>query len=208
MTNQSGHNMDERTVKVNRIKLLAVFAVALVPLFVAVLMYFAGWAVPTGKTNKGNLIWPPVPLTEVQPNLEADDKPNETKWLLMLSGGTHCDQVCTDLLHTMRQVNVAMGRELDRVDRLIISAVDQESLAEIQKEYPKLSAMHFSKERVRALQKEAQKNGAKLSSDSSVVWTVWLVDPIGNVILQYTQDHDGYDMIHDLKKLLKLSNIG
>jgi len=208
MTNQSGHSMDERTVKVNRIKLVAVFAVALVPLFMAVLMYFAGWAVPTGKTNKGNLIWPPVPFTEVQPELKADDKPIETKWLLMLSGGTYCDKVCSNLLHTMRQVNVAMGRELDRVDRLIISAIDQESLTEIQKEYPKLVAMRFSEERIRALQSEAKKNGANITSDSAVLWTVWLVDPIGNVIIQYTQEHDGYDMIDDLKKLLKLSNIG
>lgn len=198
---------ETRDVKVGRLKLLAVFAVAILPLLLAVGMYFGGWALPTSKTNKGNLVWPPVMLPEVQPSLEHAQDHLETKWLLLLSGHDSCEQSCQQLLHTMRQVNVAMGRELDRVERVILSDLSARELGDIQSSYPKLKSHSFNLQQLKTLQQDAAQNGAQFESEA-VVWTIWLVDPIGNVVVQYTQSHDGYDMIDDLKKLLKLSNIG
>jgi len=37
---------------------------------------------------------------------------------------------------------------------------------------------------------------------------VFLVDPLGNIMMYYTPTHSGKDLLKDLQKLLKASQIG
>ena len=54
-----------KTIRLNRIKLLGLFAIVFVPMVAATSMYFGGWGIPTGSTNNGELIWPPVNIAEL-----------------------------------------------------------------------------------------------------------------------------------------------
>ncbi len=211
----AGLKMDARTVKLNRLKLIAIFAVAVIPVILAMVMYFGGVAIPSAKTNKGNLIWPPVPIdalgassTLSQQNSVKETILNSKKWTLMVTGGSVCDEQCMALIHTVRQVNVSMAKNMDRVSRVLVSGLAGEAIVAIEQSYPQMVTHQIISEQIKAFQAQAQAKGAVFQGADNTPWTVWIVDPLGNVIVQFTDAHDGYDMIHDLKKLLKLSNIG
>jgi hypothetical protein len=202
--------MDPKQVNRNRLKLLGVFGIALVPVIAAAVMYFGGVALPTGKTNKGNLLLPPMVLSEQSAisSLLSDDIKKEGLWVLMLTGTGECIDVCLERLHTLRQVNVAMGRELSRVGRFYVGDMTDNDQQVVLSDYPKLKFYNASASALEILEQQAvEKSGLKPESIESN-WNVWLIDPLGNVVLQYGLENDGYDMIGDLKKLLKLSNIG
>ena len=203
-------SMDPKQVNRNRLKLLGVFGIALVPVIAAAVMYFGGVALPTGKTNKGNLLLPPMVLSEQSAisSLLSDDIKKEGLWVLMLTGAGECIDVCRERLHTLRQVNVAMGRELSRVGRFYVGDMTDNDQQVVLSDYPKLKFYNASASALEILEQQAvEKSGLKPESIESN-WNVWLIDPLGNVVLQYGLENDGYDMIGDLKKLLKLSNIG
>lgn len=203
-------SMDPKQVNRNRLKLLGVFGIALVPVIAAAVMYFGGVALPTGKTNKGNLLLPPMVLSEQSAisSLLSDDIKKEGLWVLMLTGTGECIDVCLERLHTLRQVNVAMGRELSRVGRFYVGDMTDNDQQVVLSDYPKLKFYNASASALEILEQQAvDKSGLKPESIESN-WNVWLIDPLGNVVLQYGLENDGYDMIGDLKKLLKLSNIG
>ncbi|TNC81415.1 MAG: hypothetical protein C9356_08780 [Oleiphilus sp.] len=187
----------------SQLKLLGIFAVATVPVIAAFVMYFGGIAIPGNTTNKGHLLWPPAEISVLgkYENSASAIIAQEQKWFLMLSGNGACSEQCLDLLHAMRQVHVSMGRELERVGRMLVGVTDQQGT--LLKQYPKL--------KMAVLDPSMQGRVAPLLSDGEVsadAWVIWLVDPLGNVLLRYDAEHTGYDMISDLKRLLKLSNIG
>ncbi len=201
--------MDRTTVNKNRLKLLAIFGVALLPVLLAFAMYFGGWAIPQDKTNKGNLLWPPVELNLLdRSSLSAQValQEGEAKWSLMLTGAGVCNALCRERLHELRQVNIAMGREHERVGRVLAADLSATQWQELEQEYPALLGLRVDQQTLTQFTSEATSVGAQPVAGEA--WQVWLVDPLGNVILQYTSAHDGYDMMDDLKRLLKLSKIG
>jgi hypothetical protein len=202
--------MDPKQVNRNRMKLLGVFGVALIPVIAAAVMYFGGIALPTGKTNKGNLLWPPIVLSEqnaISPAVN-DVIVQDGLWVLMLTGKGDCTDTCLERLHTLRQVNVAMGKELDRVGRVYVGEMSAETKMNLASTYPKLKIFESSASNLITFKNQAINSSGVAPQSIESSWNIWLVDPLGNVILQYGLDNDGYDMKGDLKKLLKLSNIG
>jgi hypothetical protein len=37
---------------------------------------------------------------------------------------------------------------------------------------------------------------------------LWIVDPLGNLVLRYPPETNGKDVLNDLRQLMKISNIG
>jgi cytochrome oxidase Cu insertion factor (SCO1/SenC/PrrC family) len=184
----------------NQVKLLGIFAIAGIPVLLAVFMYFIGFAIPSGKTNKGVLLPSPLALSDL--GFEQDSRGlypvTDGKWVILQTGFDSCDQSCMEMLYSARQVNVLMGREQERVARLFVSQGDALS-AEHKEQYPQL-VVHPSTANLDEFYEKADlKDNA---------WHLWVVDPNGNIILRYDASHNGYDLRDDLKKLLKLSNIG
>ncbi len=187
----------------NQIKLLAIFAVAGVPVIVAMLMYFGSFAIPTGKTNKGELIVPALSLSAFGLQATNDGLYEETqgKWLLIQTGSGECETICQDMAHTARQVNILMAREQGRVARVFMTSDEQIYRRTLAQDYPELQYLPIEDKVQAALP-------GIINSEADSTWQLWISDPLGNVILHYDTTHSGYDLKDDLKKLLKLSNIG
>lgn len=187
----------------NQIKLLAIFAVAGVPVIVAMLMYFGSFAIPTGKTNKGELIVPALSLSAFGLQATNDGLYEETqgKWLLIQTGSGECETICQDMAHTARQVNILMAREQGRVARVFMTSDEQIYRSTLAQDYPELQYLPIDDKLQAALP-------GIINSEADSTWQLWISDPLGNVILHYDTTHSGYDLKDDLKKLLKLSNIG
>jgi hypothetical protein len=201
---------DAHAIRRNQLKLLGIFAVALVPVALAFVMYFGGWAVPSDKTNKGNLIWPPADIATLS-TLQAEGSVALTqqiqesgKWMILITGIGPCDTQCEELVHLTRQVNIAMGKEAHRVGRLLVSTNAVADLTRLDDTAAPVRLHHASESAIQSFQQRTAELGAKPDAN----WQIWLVDPLGNVPIQYGTTHTGYDMIDDLKRLLKLSQIG
>jgi len=223
---------NNKTVRKNQLKLLGLFAIVFVPMATATSMYFGDWGIPTGSTNKGELIWPPMSISDLnasdnqgQPLSryfsldEPDARPlkwdmlteehseeiSESQWVLLVTGNDVCNERCQQALYTVRQVNTALGKESERVFRVLASSAELgDSRTELTKQYPRLSLASMNTDDLKSFAKDHFENIETVTND----WNIWVVDPLGNVILRYEADRHGKDILKDMKRLLKLSNIG
>ncbi len=180
--------------KSNRFTLYAVFAVTAVPLVIAMIMYFNLWAVPEGRTNFGELLLPPEQLQDAQlqgaDQLEWSQEQADKRWLMVYVTQQECLESCAEAIHLIRQIHVALGKEAHRVTRLVVNQQGQDE-AQLVIDYPALIQL-------KSLAPDTFINGQG----------IYLVDPLGNIMMHYGVDFVGKELLKDLKKLLKTSNIG
>ena len=180
--------------KTNRFTLYAVFGVTAVPLMIAMVMYFNLWAVPDGRTNFGQLLLPPNQLQQTQLVDEKDlpwsQEEADRRWLVVYLTPQACDQACQEATHLLRQINIALGKEAHRVTRVFVNQKGPAN-PQLTEQYPAL---------------------LQLTSQSPEFFElgqgIYLVDPLGNIMMYYSYDFVGKELLKDLKKLLKNSNIG
>ena len=144
-------------------------------------------------TNNGTLIQPTINLSSV---LEG----TQPKWRLLFVLPEYCDQQCENALFSINQVWLALGKEADRAQALVL---------------------YNEKSDGNALQKLSEYENVKTLSvdetDLKLLETrnVYIVDTLNNAMLFYRMDSDrktavmeSRNMLADIKKLLKLSRIG
>lgn len=180
--------------------LAALFVLPLVASFV--LYYGLHWA-PAGSVNHGELIQPVralsrVSLKDVQ-GATVDDV-FEGYWTLVYVGDGGCDAACREALIFMRQTRLSLNQEMTRVHRVFLttgSAVDARFL---QAEHPGLVALDASGAEGQALL-------AKFAFEQRAN-SLFIVDPLGNLMMRYDVHLPPKGLLTDLKKLLQLSHIG
>lgn len=173
--------------------LLAVLFIA--PLAAAWLLYFGGdgWR-PSGSAAHGELIEPVVALPTA-------GSPFGDVWALTVTADTRCMAACADALVTIRQVRLSLGKEIDRIGRVLLIRRDPVLTTEIARDHPGLRIIDA-------------RGGAAADwraqfpdHDDDGAW-VYLVDPLGNLMMRFPAGIDPGDMREDLKRLLRLSRIG
>ena len=182
-----------------RSKLLIVFGVFVVPVVAAYLAYF-GWR-PAGHSNYGDLL-KAAPLQQTM-GKTLDDKPFNLealrgKWVMVYVGEARCDADCAQQLYFMRQTRITQGKEQSRIERLWVLSDAGSPDAMLLREYPGLHVWRPS-EAAFVEQFPAGKNRAG---------HIYLIDPLGNLMLRFPEHPDAKGMMKDLKLLLKASQIG
>jgi hypothetical protein len=183
---------------------LLVASIFFVPVIVVFVMYYGGLWSPSGTSAKGELIAPARPL-EVAGLRLPDGKPAgieafQGKWSLIYIGDGACDEACRTALTYGRQTRLAVGKDMDRVQRLFLPTANCCSKEYLDREQLGLVVLDASSP-------DAQKLLAQFPGDRAK--TLFIVDPHGNLMMR----HDAAqvinkDLLTDLKKLLKLSHIG
>ncbi len=191
----------------NRLYLLALFGVFFVPMLVAMWMYFgAGSWLTTQKQNHGVLIQPPRPLNEF--SLTADNATTWTqekfldKWTLLYLSDGSCDLYCEASLFKMRQVQLSLGRDGSRIQRKYFSIgknLNKKGLQEIFARYPNMQNAWFDPAVFRIQLPQFQ----DLHKHS-----IYIIDPLGNLMMVYSKHATSKGIKKDLKRLLKVSRIG
>lgn len=186
---------------------LILFAVGFGPMILATVMFYTGWLNPDGYSNKGELVSPAYPVAELDLRdpggepLEARFGPEVTDpdWLMLVVAG-NCETDCEELLYLARQVNVALGKNADRVSRAAyLKQVPTDLDNRWSEEYPSMQRLQSA---------GGQVSGWPPGVNPEEKPQILLVDPFGNVMMRYTTEHSGKNMLEDLKHLLKLSQIG
>lgn len=180
-----------------RAKLLALIAVFLLPIAASVIAYNFADLKPTA--NYGELIAPPLPVP-TQRFTTPEGRPFAFrelagKWVLVAAGSADCDAACAGKLATMRQARQAMGRNAERVERVLV--------VEGNRPPPAAVLEPFSGTRI-ALTGDVPA-AQRIASDPA---HIYLVDPNGNVMMRWPAAPDGRRMVKDLERLLKASQIG
>ncbi len=211
MTPNSQENpMLEKTKTKSRFTLLSIFAIALVPMVLASYMYFNHVLVPSARTNHGTLILPPLDFNELNLSdingriITTDDL--EGKWAMLIVSSGSCLETCQANLYKARQVNIALHKESHRVERYYVDAgIEKASgLKEADRlKYPQLKLVSADRFQLKAyLDKNLDANAALKEN------YIFITDPVGNVMMYYSPEQSGKDLLEDLQRLLKVSKIG
>jgi cytochrome oxidase Cu insertion factor (SCO1/SenC/PrrC family) len=194
----------------SRTQLWLLVGLFFVPLVAAFVMYygFSGWR-PPGSTNKGDLITPARPL-EVGVLLNPQDQPLDEdllqgKWSLIYIGNGQCDTRCREALTLMRQTRLALNDDAARVQRIFLATEACCDVAYLDAEHEGLIA-------ARADEASDREFLATFPTYQDVpveiAGRIYIVDPLGNLMMSYAPNAPQKALLEDVRKLLKLSHIG
>jgi hypothetical protein len=186
-----------------RWKLFAVLAVCASPLIASYFMYYV--VKPSGRTNYGALIDPrTVPMPEMATRTVGGDPVTlqslAGKWIMLKVGGSDCAQACQDQLFTMRQLRTMQGKERDRVERVWL-ITDEEPLETM------LLRVNDGTRMLRA-PKEVLYKWLPVEAGGNPEEHIYMIDPLGNLMMRFPKNPDPAKMKKDIGKLLKASSIG
>ena len=155
---------------------------------------------PSGKSY-GELITPPVALNipELQ---DAQAKPFaaknwQKKWNIVTINRGACDDACQARTHLLGNVRLTLDKDTKRVQQIMLIAneIKAEALADLQQKNPALIILTG-----RAAAQLADKL-EQLSKPQAIL----LVDPLGNLMMQYPQNFEPKGLRSDLVRLIKSS---
>ncbi|MBM0104159.1 hypothetical protein JM946_05355 [Steroidobacter sp. S1-65] len=177
------------------------------PLALAFILYYGLDVRPHGSTNKGDLIHPPVTLPEVELPAMADQKlaadALRGKWSMVYIGDGACDDRCRQALTLMRQTRLALGDDLPRVQRVFLVSANCCDRPYLEAEQSGLLLGRIDNPEGQTLL-QTFPDAARAPG----LGRIYLVDPLGNLMMKYEPDAPQKGLLEDLKKLLKLSHIG
>jgi cytochrome oxidase Cu insertion factor (SCO1/SenC/PrrC family) len=190
---------DERPVHRGRLSFFLIAAVAIAPIAGGYALYY--WWRPATFTNYGQLI-PPTLIGDV--GLRQADGTEfrlnafKGKWVFLTVDSGVCDQLCRQKLYKIRQVRLTQGKDMDRIERVWLVDDDASPSSAITAEY----------EGTRIVSARGSALLSRLPGDASVRDNIYIVDPLGNLMMRYPSDADPSKIKRDVTKLLKASRIG
>jgi cytochrome oxidase Cu insertion factor (SCO1/SenC/PrrC family) len=202
----------QRGFLTSRQALVLLGLIFLAPTFVAWVMHHSteeGWQ-PEGTTNQGNLVHPARPL-QMPADMATDGVSLQDylqgKWTLLYIGDADCDETCRNDLYKIRQVRVAQNENMKRVQTLFLLNADgipDELAGFLAQEHKDMTVVLLSTAHAAAITPRFQVDETPVMGAERV----YIVDPLGNLMMYYQPDADARGMLKDLQKLLKYSKIG
>ena len=165
-------------------KVLLIGLVCAAPLVFGTLAYVYKWDVGSAA-NYGELI-PPRPLSG--PPFDR----LRGKWLLVAVDSAACDAWCEKKLYYLRQLRRAQGKDMDRVVRLWVVTEGGAPRAELLQAFEGTEVFHANHAFVHRF-------------PGNAVDYLYLVDPLGNLMMRWPRDADPSKMLKDLQRLLKVA---
>ncbi len=184
-------------------RLLLLAGVFLVPMLLASWLYYvAGWQ-PPSSISRGELIQPPRPLPKLSLPLAAGTHAAEPlfrkHWSLVYLGEGACDATCQLALQRMGQAHLALDKDASRLRRVFLYHGRCCDEAWLRDQPAGLLAVAL-----------AGPQGAQLQAIFAGLdaGQVFVVDPLGNLMMSYAAETPAGEMLKDLERLLRLSQIG
>ncbi|MFK7967348.1 MAG: SCO family protein [Burkholderiaceae bacterium] len=212
----------------NKRVLLLLAAVCIAPVVASYTAYY--FLPPEGRTNYGDLVNPQVDTRSLETSPLADTLPVDEKarlgldtplapktpdvtagetvslndwrgrWLMVLVAPAACDSACQTNLYNMRQVRLTTGKHRDRVQRLWLVTDDVSPAADLLKQHAGMVTARVAPATARSLFQPA--------TGQQPVDHIFLIDPLGNLMMRFPAQTDPSKMKKDINKLLKASRIG
>ncbi|SFP40839.1 Cytochrome oxidase Cu insertion factor, SCO1/SenC/PrrC family [Nitrosomonas cryotolerans] len=189
---------NEVVQKTNRRKLLILILLMCAPVVVSYLLYFFEFR--PGSINYGELI-----AVNKLSGSGVNQKDNTIfrmrdlrgKWIMMTVDSGNCDEACQTKLYHMRQVRLVQNKEKHRVERLWLIDDDISPETELAEKYEGTFFVNTKDSDLldaippRELQRKY----------------IYLIDPLGNLMMRYPEGADPTKMGKDIKRLLHVSQL-
>lgn len=208
-----------------RLKAAALILMVVIPITLATWAFQI--AVESGAvfntTNNGNLINPPVDITaldmreadgELQfrsfeeriEDVDADDYVPDP-WLMVIVSARPCQAQCLDRVRGLRQLHVTLGGDMPRLRRYFLHAqpspLPEELRSRLRENFPSMGLSFGDSQRIESGLSEG---GVALDLQEDLY--VFIVDPVGNVMMYYDSSHGLQEIQDDLERLLEFSSLG
>jgi hypothetical protein len=178
---------------------LAILALCAAPVVAAWLAYFV-WP-PASRSNYGELVEPrPLPDPQLERAAGGPFRLSALrgKWLLVQVDRAGCAAACRRKLLYMRQLRLTQGKDMERIERVWLVTDDASIDPALLREF---EGTHVLRTGTSGLPEQFP--AARDPADH-----IYLVDPLGNLMLRYGSDPDPDGMRRDLSRLLRASRIG
>lgn len=189
------------TIRYGRLKMLLIFAVCASPVLLGTLAYWFYRSEST--TNYGSFIEPQRQAV----GLESF----RGKWVMFTIDSPQCDEFCAKRLYLMRQLRLTQGKDKDRLERVLLLSEPGKAefltsgVESLEKVHEGMHQLFLdADQRARLLGIEGQTPSTDKTADKGI----YLVDPLGHVMMRFPDDPDPSRMKKDLGKLLKWSRVG
>ena len=178
--------------------LLLVVALLILPFAIGGGLYAWGWR-PAGAASHGELLTPPRPVPALA---DTAGKPVgkaafENHWTIIVAGSGPCEAACRQWIAATRQVHVALYKQMPRVQRAWVTdrpGADPAPLLAIQPDLHPLVATGA--------------DAAAAFDLGTAGHRVFVVDPLGQIILRYAPDADPKAVLKDMDRLLRYAWAG
>lgn len=192
----SGQNPKPAAARKGNLPLYLILLVSVAPFVGSIALYLL-WR-PDSFVNYGDLV-EATPLAEVTvtqtDGTEFRFADLRGKWVYMMADASNCDDHCRQKLYFMRQVRLTQGKEQHRIERLWLVTDGGQPAAELAEEYAGTQQVLLAD---RALL-------ARLPATGEVSDHIFVVDPVGNLMMRYARDPDPSRMKRDIARLLRVS---
>jgi hypothetical protein len=178
----------------SRRTLYLIATIVLAPIVASYVIYY--FFPREARVNYGTLL-PTAPAPAID-GTRTDGSPFrledlQGRWVLLGIGRGECAADCERILYATRQARTMQGKDQDRVVRAWLSAGDAVPSA-ILAQHPDLVV--------------ARVPATALDRMPGDAGPLYLIDPLGNLVLRYPVDPDIRGIANDLERLLKASRIG
>jgi len=177
------------------------------PVALAYIMFF--FVDVKSFVNHGEILNPIVHIESFKLRDESDEliaKDELTyKWRLISFLGKDCDEECETRLYDTRQIHTSLAKNQHRLMRMFVHLEPAgASLTKLMEQtHPNVIHVNGDADAITDALGTNIRDGVGIMNNET-----YIMDPMGNVMMRFTQEQPNKEFLYDLKKLLKASQIG
>ncbi len=179
-------------------KLLILFALLCAPILISYFLHFSGYR--PGSVNYGELIeireFKGMGVNQVD-NVIFRTRDMHGKWIMLMVDSGNCNEACQEKIYHMRQIRTVQNTEMHRVERVWL----------IDDDVPVDPALIEEFEGTFFVNSQGSELLADIPAEESNRNHIYLVDPIGNLMMRFPENADPSLIVNDVKRLLHVSQL-
>jgi hypothetical protein len=185
--------------KSNRRKFVLLLVLLFSPVVISYTLFFMGYR--PGSVNYGDLI----EIEKLTGSAGVTQDTNKIlrikdlhgKWVMLTIDSGNCDEACQLKLYYMRQVRTMQNKEMNRIERLWLVDDNEKADPELLKNY---EGTLFVNARDSELLEQ-------IPTQESRRKHIYLIDPMGNLMMRFPENLEPRKMSDDIKRLLHVSQM-
>lgn len=160
---------------------------------------------PEKRNNYGTLIDQRAHPVPAMASTTLDGKPAaleqfKGKWVMLMAAPGACGDACRKQLFTMQQLRKMQGKEMERIERVWLITDSEPLDTLVIREY---DGTHMLRADPRAIA-----NWLPADPGTSAADHIYMIDPLGHLMMRFPKDPDPRKVHKDIYKLLKASSVG
>ena len=217
--NKQVEQMEQSSSNSNRWVIIALAVIFILPVLSAYIAFYGfNLGAVGGGNHHGQLLSPPALIDQFNLTQSGEQinfaNMKRKWWLVYVNDEENCLDSCSDAIHLMKQLHIALGKNAERLSRLLIQKESSQVKDTLQ---DGLTVVYtgFTEAGIQAIAKPNPELNQQLKKNK-----FYLIDPRGFVILEYDlnaretagekygKEQYFKGVLKDIKKLMKFSRIG